>query len=692
MSKKKRPDVVLPYNDKHSVLYHHHQTTTSTAADNEEDDRAVMVNSQDIQMTIASSSERGDQKAVETILVEEERNDFGAKSQFEKTKSFLKIAADMIKHTDWEWSDSIGLGYYLNFRKNKAGIDYSNFHEQSMKFNDENQCFEATDGISVPIETVKVWKEYITCTRYLFKEYDNFISKTNFEYADVLEYEPKGNAQRSAYAIVRDMKNKKLLLLIEGTKSFHDLLTDLNADAVSFTCDAFLAEGDNLSENQFVHSGMLERSYWFYYQIIPKIEHYLANEFKGFQFMIVGHSLGAGTGAILALLLVTKMPDIQCLAFACPKIFSAELSRSALVKRHITTFINQDDFVPRFSVESFRTFKTTGMNNWKSEVMNETQLGKVIQSTNQYLDKSGISNAFSNMKNSLKSGYNYLLNGSSSPPTKTVTKVPPPIPKKLLEKRLIKVQDFRSEEVDDDDEQFFMDLVQEYEDKLEKEKKENEQQESNQVSDDQQQEVNEHSETSNSPPELEEQGIQESIPEEDEISQEESPPCEPCEDSVKTEPQTEPALSTNSSTSSMPSTKKDLPPLPKSFLTGVHLYAPEIIYYLRNVDKKMYIKKCAPTEFEQLDFVGSYVADHFSSGYLEALGQLLNQANPPQPSNSLVATQILPEDQSDTAASVDEPQVTQSSLPTLPVKKLPPLPTHLKRPVSENLQDPPQQD
>ena len=78
-------------NDQHSVLYEHHRQ---------------------------QSLEDGDKLAFETIVDEEKRLEESEfkKSEFAKTKSFFKIASEMIKHTDWEWSDSIGLGYYLNFR------------------------------------------------------------------------------------------------------------------------------------------------------------------------------------------------------------------------------------------------------------------------------------------------------------------------------------------------------------------------------------------------------------------------------------------------------------------------------------------------------------------------------------------------------------------------------------------------
>ncbi|KAF0985143.1 hypothetical protein FDP41_000182 [Naegleria fowleri] len=641
----------VPYKDEHSVLYEHHQKLNNNQ-------------SPKTPALTVSPLEEGDQLAVQTIVEEEkklEESDF-SKSGFQKTKSLFKIATDMMKHSEWEWSDSIGLGYYLNFRKEKIERDFSHVIDEAFKYNSDKRCFVKNDT-EISIDTIELWKEYITCIRLLFKEYDNLILKTTFDYADILEYEPKGNAQRSAYAICRDTNRKSLLLLIEGTKSFHDLLTDLNAEAFAFKCDAFSS-----SENHFVHSGMLERAYWFYYQIIPKIEKYLKKDFPDYSFTIVGHSLGAGTAAILTLLLVTKMPNIRCLAFACPKIFSHELARSDLVKRYITTFINQDDFVPLFSVESFREFKIKRMTNWKSEVMNETQLGKFLKSTDTLLDQSGVYNAFSSLKNGIMSGYNYIVNGSEknsqqkSPTTSTPPSIKkkslPPLPKSLTKKRLIKVQEFKDQQVDEEDDLFFSNLVKQYEESISQQDSVVDETTKESCSQNQFTNSTDGIVTCGEATDLRQENVvdasttiisssDETVVEEEleshsqttfEISSQNASDGDSVQKSESTI-----SVSSVSTTSNVQTSMRELPKLPQSFTTGVHLYSPETLFLLRTIDSKVYLKQCKPSEFEHLDFVGSYVADHFSKSYIASLEGLLQSTNrklPPLPSSLLAKKMI----------------------------------------------------
>jgi len=71
----------------------------------------------------------------------------------------------------------------------------------------------------------------------------------------------------------------------------------------------------------------------------------------GYRLRIVGHSLGAGTAAVLGLMLRSKHPTLRCLSYEPPGcVFSEGLARSCA--EYVTSFVHNDDVVPRLSLRS----------------------------------------------------------------------------------------------------------------------------------------------------------------------------------------------------------------------------------------------------------------------------------------------------------------------------------------------------
>ena len=64
----------------------------------------------------------------------------------------------------------------------------------------------------------------------------------------------------------------------------------------------------------------------------------------------VGHSMGAGTAALLTTMIRESVPgcaDARCYALACPACMTMELAESC--KEYVTSVINGTDIVPTFS-------------------------------------------------------------------------------------------------------------------------------------------------------------------------------------------------------------------------------------------------------------------------------------------------------------------------------------------------------
>ncbi len=77
---------------------------------------------------------------------------------------------------------------------------------------------------------------------------------------------------------------------------------------------------------------------------------------QNYNIVLVGHSLGAGTAAILAILLKEEFPDLVCFAFAPP---GGLLSAPALeyTKEFIISIVLGKDVVPRLGLHQMETLR-----------------------------------------------------------------------------------------------------------------------------------------------------------------------------------------------------------------------------------------------------------------------------------------------------------------------------------------------
>ena len=68
----------------------------------------------------------------------------------------------------------------------------------------------------------------------------------------------------------------------------------------------------------------------------------------GYSIKIVGHSLGAGAAAMLAMWLKrTGVKDVTCYAFATPNCVSLDLAQGC--QDYVTSVVFRDDIIARFS-------------------------------------------------------------------------------------------------------------------------------------------------------------------------------------------------------------------------------------------------------------------------------------------------------------------------------------------------------
>lgn len=154
----------------------------------------------------------------------------------------------------------------------------------------------------------------------------------------------------SPYAVVLDHDWKSIVIVIRGTESLEDVLTDLE-----IAPSVFEEESGYEGEKRYVHAGMLQTCQWIVQDMkkrktLDKLMD-ARSKFSNYRLRITGHSLGAGCAAILAMLLKPNYPNLRCHSFSPPGCTMSE-NAAKQCEDYLTSYVLDADVIPRASLNA----------------------------------------------------------------------------------------------------------------------------------------------------------------------------------------------------------------------------------------------------------------------------------------------------------------------------------------------------
>ncbi|RLN48519.1 hypothetical protein BBJ28_00016421 [Nothophytophthora sp. Chile5] len=153
------------------------------------------------------------------------------------------------------------------------------------------------------------------------------------------------DVRHPSFALLGNKESKTALVLIRGSKSVQDLLTDIQAYPEEIGLSAAGAPQNEAAGgfvDAFAHNGMLKAAMWIKDRIVKSLR-VLHNE--GYHIVFAGHSLGAGCAALLSVMLQKEFEDLECFAYAVPACVNLSVAESCVDFVH--SIVLRDDFVPR---------------------------------------------------------------------------------------------------------------------------------------------------------------------------------------------------------------------------------------------------------------------------------------------------------------------------------------------------------
>jgi hypothetical protein len=213
-----------------------------------------------------------------------------------------------------------------------------------------------------------------------------------------------------AHAVVVDPAAPVLHVVVRGTTSWHDALTDLVAHTEELASDDEYEEEEeeDLEEERSnsaspprerAHAGMLRAARALHRRHTPLLVELLSGECAGYRVHCVGFSLGAGTASLLAHLWrrrrrrgqadgdkeVSRLASaVECTALGCPPTVTPRLARrmgrGGRTPGRTLALVHNHDMIPRMSVASLAELRAE-LESHASQASSASPLARWVRET-----------------------------------------------------------------------------------------------------------------------------------------------------------------------------------------------------------------------------------------------------------------------------------------------------------------------
>ncbi|XP_062035933.1 diacylglycerol lipase-beta isoform X2 [Lepus europaeus] len=197
---------------------------------------------------------------------------------------------------------------------------------------------------SRPAEYDLVGGDQLSC------HFGSILHTTGLQYRDFIHVSFHDKVYELPFLVALDHRKESVVVAVRGTMSLQDILTDLSAESETLDCECGV-------QDRLVHKGISQAARYVYRRLVG--DGILSQAFSiapEYRLVVVGHSLGAGAAALLAIMLRNSYPQVKCYAFSPPRgLLSKSLCEYS--KSFTVSLVLGKDVIPRLSVTNLEDLK-----------------------------------------------------------------------------------------------------------------------------------------------------------------------------------------------------------------------------------------------------------------------------------------------------------------------------------------------
>ena len=194
-------------------------------------------------------------------------------------------------------------------------------------------------------------RDYIRNDNSCFCNLAGLLEMANIDEEQIVYCSFRNDLYCIPFYVAMDYDNEAVVVALRGTLSLHDIVTDMVAVEEEIEVDG------NLDSSLCAHKGILHTARWV--QGVLRDKEILETAFSrgpNFKLIVVGHSLGAGCAAVLAMLLRQHYPNLHCFAYSPPGCLNEPAA--SYTKQFVTSVTLGKDLVARFGLATAFSLKS----------------------------------------------------------------------------------------------------------------------------------------------------------------------------------------------------------------------------------------------------------------------------------------------------------------------------------------------